>query len=351
MMSEQQRETFLQNYFSDPRSIAMLFIVCGFIATLTHLFNQIGLLINFGFSLGFGVPISVLESYFRTRKNPWPDMVINVVSVVLGCFIGIIGVYSFLVLGEYVPFGYFGPLLFVNFAIAMFFSASAFYIFWSRYRNQTLTMALQSEQLKAAENENLRQKAENRLLQAQMEPHFLFNTLANIQSLIDIDQAMAKRMIGDLSSMLRAAMNNSSRDGCSLSQELDLVRAYLNIQKVRFGDRLRVKESIDPMLLNVPVLPMLIQPLVENSVKHATEKAMSEITISLSVQVEDGQVQVCVQDDGDNSDGSTQGNGLSLNNIRQRLTNRYGDQASLNSRSTDTGWRTDIFFPMNVAEE
>lgn len=350
-MTDVKRKKFLEEYFSNPRSIVLLFVVCAFIAVCTHLFNQLGLLINFGFSLGFGIPISLLESFLRTRRRPWPDMVINVVSVVGGCLIGIVLVYSFLVFNGYIPFGFFGPLLFINFAIAMFFSASAFYFFWSLYRTQALTLALQAEKLKAAESENMRQTAENRLLQSQMEPHFLFNTLANIQSLIDFDSEQAKQTVADLSNMLRAAMTNASRDRCQLDQELELVRAYLNIQKVRFGDRLKVTEHIDPTLLNEPVLPMLVQPLVENSVKHAAEASMQSVTIEIIVRQDDGLLKIEVVNDGGQTEPNLTGNGISLNNIRQRLELQFGSQASLHSQPTENGWRSRLTLPMSEQKE
>lgn len=345
-MSRESRETFLQNYFSDVRSIGMLFLVCALIAILTHLFNQIGLLVNFAFSLSFGVPISLLESFLRTRRRPFSDRVINVLSVAIGCCVGMVFVYSYLVWAGHIEFGYIGPMLFINFAIAFMFSASAFYFFWAQYRTQSLTLALRSEQLKAAEHDSLRQQAENRLLQSQMEPHFLFNTLATVQSLIDIDAQQAKHMIGDLSSMLRASMSNASRDQCPLSQEIALVHAYLNIQKVRFGDRLHVRVHIDEHLNTVPIMPMLIQPLVENSVRHAAEGSMQAVTVHLDVREMDGRIRIRVTDDGSGSSTSAAGNGLSLQNIRQRLSNRYGESGTLESGATETGWLSELCFPI-----
>ncbi|EAR07537.1 sensor histidine kinase [Reinekea blandensis] len=350
-MSTDTRETFLHNYFSDLRSIGLLLLVCALIAVLTHLFNQIGWLVNFGFSLSFGIPISILESFLRTRSWGLSDRTINLLSIIIGCIIGMVAVYSYLVWAGHIPFGYFGPLLFVNFAIAFMFSAAAFYFFWSQYRTQSLTLALQAEQLKVAENNSLRQQAENRLLQAQMEPHFLFNTLATVQSLIDIDAQQAKYMIGDLSNILRASMSNASRDDCLLSQELELVHAYLSIQRVRFGDRLRVEERVDSSLLDETMMPMLIQPLIENSVRHAAEGAMQPVTIELDISAQQGVLKIEIADNGAGSSATHNGHGLSLTNIRQRLNNRYGDQATLQSGPTEQGWRSVIRFPMQPETE
>jgi len=341
-----QPQTFWRGYFAHKKSIVMLVLVCFFIAILTNLFNQIGLLVNMGFSLCFGVPISMLETFFRTRKNPMHDTLINVLAVLLGCAFGTFCVYGFLVWQEYIPFGYFGELFLVNFGIAFIFSTAAFYFFWSRYRNQELTLALKDQQLKAAELQNLRQRAENRLLQSQMEPHFLFNTLANIQTLVDMDPKSAKAMIADLSLMLRSSLKNSSQDSCSLEQELSLVRAYLSIQSVRVGERLHIKEDIDESLLAINIIPMIMQPLVENSIKHGVEKSIGDVFLTIKVACENECLILEIADNCSGTKESGTGLGISLNNIRQRLSNRYSDRATLVSEKQISGWQNKITIPL-----
>ena len=339
--------TFWDGYFSNRKSIVMLVGVCFLIAILTNLFNHLGLGVNMVFSLCFGVPISMLETFLRTRKKPMQDWLINILSVLLGCLLGTCCVYGYLVWAGYVPFGYFGQLFFVNFGIAFIFSAAAFYFFWSRYRNQELTLALKDQQLKAATLENLRQQSENRLLQSQMEPHFLFNTLANIQTLVDMDPKGAKTMIADLSLMLRSSLKNSSQDSCTVEQELALVRAYLSIQRVRIGERLKIQEDIDPALLGCELIPMIMQPLIENAIKHGVEKSIGNARIFISVRRDSEQLAIEITNQCIDPKNTVEGNGISLKNIEQRIVNRYGNSAAFSSQKQQSGWQNLITIPLN----
>ncbi|WP_196160596.1 sensor histidine kinase [Reinekea sp. G2M2-21] len=349
--SADQTQGFWHAYVSNPKSLLMLVVVCCVIAFITNLLNQLGMITNIGFSFCFGFPISMIETFLRTRRQPLPDWAINLISLVVGSLFGTSCIYGYIVYVGIVPFGFFGRLFFVNLGVAFAFSAAAFYFFWFRYRNQTLTLALRDQQLKAAELENLKQQAENRLLQSQMEPHFLFNTLANIQSLIDIDPTLAKGMVADLSHMLRASLKNSSQDQCSIDQELALVRAYLAIQQVRIGDRLQVIESIDTAVLPVSIPPMIIQPVIENAIKHGVEKSVGTSTIQLSIQQHGNALEIDVTDNCASKHTTQSGLGISLKNIRQRLDNRYGDAARLNSEATEHGWRTLIEIPLPDKQE
>jgi LytS/YehU family sensor histidine kinase len=237
--------------------------------------------------------------------------------------------------------------LVINFAFGLAFSIIAFYFFWTRYRNQSLTLELRNQQLKASESDNLRQQAENRLLQSQLEPHFLFNTLANIQSLIDIDSDLAKTMISDLSSMLRATLKNTSRNKCTVAQELSLVQAYIGIQKVRIGEKLDVVEKIDENTLALEIPPMIIQPLVENSIKHGIDRSVSKATIELKTLISGNELIISVCDNCIAKGTDKSGHQISVSNISKRLQNTYGEQASLLSEKSDPGWSSVIRIPLS----
>jgi sensor histidine kinase YesM len=318
---------------------------------MTNALNGMGYGWNVLFSFCYGFPISLIETFLRTRPKPASEATINFLSVALGSVVGTVVVYTYLIKKEIIPIGEISWELILNFGFGFSISAIAFYFFWSRYRNQSLTLALRDQQLKAAELENLKQQAENRLLQSQMEPHFLFNTLANIQSLIDIDADMAKGMINDLSQMLRASLKNSSQDQCTVNQEMALVRAYLNIQSVRIGDRLTVEETIEVDASHRKIIPMIIQPLLENSIKHGVEQCVGNCTIELSAYVTKQALIIKVEDNCASATSSTPGHGLSLNNIQTRLTNTYGNQAKLISEKTDLGWFTQVTIPFIAAED
>jgi len=342
---------FWDALLSDPRSLGMLLVVCAVIAFITNAVNDSGYLINVMFSLSFGIPISMIETFLRTRKKPLNDILINVLSLALGCIFGSAVVYGYLVKLGIMPFGYFGSLLYLNFGVGFFFSAIAFYFFWSRYRNQTLTLALREQQLSSSKSESLRQQAENRLLQSQMEPHFLFNTLANIQSLIDVDPVAAKNMIADLSIMLRSTLKNTTQNECSLNQELAIVRAYLSIQKIRIGDRLKVYESIAEQAGEVKIPPMIIQPLVENCIKHGVEHVVGDADISIDIVIEAERLVITVQDNCNAKKTGNSGHGISLKNISQRLLNKYGKKAEIISDSNEYGWCSKLSLPLKVDGE
>jgi sensor histidine kinase YesM len=338
-------------YTSNVRSIGFLIVVCSVIALATNFINEVGYWQNLIFSFCYGFPISLIETQMRLWRRPLPDYLINIISVLIGSFIGTSVVYSYLVKNNIVPFGEMSALLIFNFGFGFAISAAAFYFFWSRYRNQALTLALRDQQLKAAELENLKQQAEYRLLQSQMEPHFLFNTLANIQSLIDIDAHAAKNMVSDLSQMLRASLKYSSQEFCTVEQEINLVRAYLGIQSIRMGERLIINESIAEDALACSIIPMVIQPLVENSIKHGVEKSTGTCTIELVVNMEGEKIDICVSDDCKSALASNPGHGISLKNINQRIHSRFGDAATLTSEQTEQGWSTRISLPIQQSEE
>lgn len=345
-MTTRKKPSALKNYFSEIKSLAILLVVCTVVATFFNFLNDLGFWINVGFSLGFGIPITLIETVLRTYFRKLSELIISLISVFGGCSVGMVIVYAYLVSIGVFPFGEVSLIFFLNFAIALGVSGLSFYLFWSQYRNKTLALALKTEQLKAAENANLRQQAENRLLQTQMEPHFLFNTLATVQTLIDIDPPAAKQTIGDLSGILRAAMSNAERDECLLEEELAIVRAYLNIQSLRFGDRLIVEENIDESTLKAAVLPMTIQPLVENSIRHAVEHALKPVTVQITIKRTDEALTIVVTDNGEHDSPQSKGNGVSVVNIQKRLKNRFGENAHFTSTAAKPGWRSEFKIPV-----
>ncbi len=341
---------FIVTYFTNIKTLILMLIVCVVIALVNNYFNKTGLLANIGFSFSYGFPISMLETFFYLRFTHWPERRKNLASILIGCVVGTVFVYGYLVYSGTVSFGDFGPTVSINFGFGLTLAVVAFYFFWSRYRNQELQLELRDQQLKMSELETLRVQAENRLLQSQMEPHFLFNTLANIQSLVDIDAGNAKLMIGELSNMLRAALRYSAEDTCGFSQELELVRAYLKIQKMRIGERLIVEEDISERAESARVVPMLLQPLVENAIRHGVEKNPKPTTLSIVVSVDDDVLTIEVKDNAPALPASP-GHGLSLSNIKKRLLNQFGDRAALMTANDPNGWRSTVQMPFRRNQE
>ena len=189
-----------------------------------------------------------------------------------------------------------------------------------------------------AEAEQLkRQLAEARVanIQAQVEPHFLFNTLASIDHLIQTDPAKASQMQKNLIALLRAAMPNlresPQQSLGTLGQELDMVRPYLEIQKIRMEERLDSHMDVPQGLWSAELPPMMLQSLVENAIKHGIEPKAEGGRLQIQAQVRDGRLEIEVSDTGVGlnrapSDAST---GTGLQNIRERLQLHYGAQARL----------------------
>jgi two-component system LytT family sensor kinase len=189
-------------------------------------------------------------------------------------------------------------------------------------------------QIKLEEQERLLLHARMEALQNQMNPHFLFNTLNSISSLVRFDPEMAREVISKLATILRRLLSNSD-SFVPLREELEFIDNYLDIEVVRFGnDKLRVVKELDPASLDVMVPSMLLQPLVENSIKHGLSSMVEGGSIYLRSRLSDSLLVIEVEDNGvgmaatQPSDmRSTQGAGIGMANISERLQMLYGDTA------------------------
>lgn len=193
---------------------------------------------------------------------------------------------------------------------------------------------LQRETERAARTDALRVRAQIQALESRLSPHFLFNALHSSLSLVRRDPERAERSIERLGDLLRYAVDGDRGPGeeeVTLERELEMVDAYLELEELRLGDRLRVERSVDPETLGVPLPPLSVQPLVENAVQHGIAESTEGGTVTLSATVEDGDLVVAVRDDGPGADPesvwSSEGMGLRL--VRERLDLLYGEAASL----------------------
>lgn len=166
------------------------------------------------------------------------------------------------------------------------------------------------------------------VLQAQIEPHFLFNTLANVRRLCEVDPERGRRMLGSLLDYLRAALPAMRRSATGLAQEFELVRAYLSVLQHRMGERLRFNVQLSDRLADAPIPPLILPTLVENAIRHGLAPLPEGGTISVSAVREDGQVVVRVADDGAGFQGAS-GSGVGLANTRARLSALFGSAAGL----------------------
>jgi signal transduction histidine kinase len=189
--------------------------------------------------------------------------------------------------------------------------------------------ARQQEQIAAAGR--LIAEARLRALQAQIEPHFLYNTLANVVSLIDSQPAKARRMLERFIDYLRASLSASRAEHATLQGELDLAGAYLDVLGVRMEGRLRWRFDVDPAISALPIAPMLLQPLVENAIMHGIEPKLEGGEIVVRARLEDGLLclEVCDSGLGLRTAPPRPGGGVGLSNLRERLRQLYGPAAQL----------------------
>jgi two-component sensor histidine kinase len=199
----------------------------------------------------------------------------------------------------------------------------------------------QVEQQKRLESDALRVRSELSALRSQLNPHFLFNALHSVTALVSIDPQKAESALLDLSTMLRYALAShadATKDEVSLREELDFTEAYLALEALRLGSRLRVERDIAADTLNCALPSLTLQPLVENAIKHSISTRAAGGTLKISTREEDGMLVVRVADDGDAEvPNLAQSSGVGLKSILRRLDLFYRNTASMQiqSRSPD----------------
>jgi len=193
-------------------------------------------------------------------------------------------------------------------------------------------------------------EAQLRLLQGQIEPHFLFNTLANVQSLIDYDAPRAKQMLEAFTDYLRASLGQLRDGNSTLGAELDMAQSYLQLLQIRMNERLsfQIEASAEARAAVLP--PLLLQPLIENAIHHGLEPKVEGGRVLIRAQVIRGRLEVQVDDDGLGLDaprrpGRKAGAGLALGNIRARLQSLYPHNASLQLTQQAVGTLATLTLP------
>ncbi|MFO1396736.1 MAG: histidine kinase [Burkholderiales bacterium] len=194
--------------------------------------------------------------------------------------------------------------------------------------------------------------AKLQLLHAQVEPHFLYNTLGSAKYLVRSDPAGAEKIIDNLILYLRHSLPRLDNALTTLGEELDRVRAYLEIMQIRMGARLGTQLSVPDALKSVPFPTMMLQTLVENAIKHGLEPKSGGGTIWVLAQEKGDRVAVTVADDGIGLSGATAGSGIGLRNVRERLKLAYGAEAAFDiAVNFPTGVAATITVPKAGAKE
>jgi two-component system sensor histidine kinase AlgZ len=194
----------------------------------------------------------------------------------------------------------------------------------------------------------LARDAELRALKAQVNPHFLFNSLNSISALTTSDPAKAREMCVLLGDFLRRTLGLGEKAAIPLEEELSLIRAFLAVEKVRFGARIQMEENIDKEALSIPVPPLLLQPLIENAVVHGIANLVEGGYIRLGIHSHNGTVSIDVENSFDPDAPAKRRSGVGLANVRQRLQTRYGNLASFAVKTEGDSFRVALTLPAEL---
>jgi hypothetical protein len=201
------------------------------------------------------------------------------------------------------------------------------------------------EERRAADLRTLAREAELQALRERLNPHFLFNSLNSIAALVAERPEEARSMCALLADFLRTTLGMSERSSIPLRDELALARRYLAIERVRFGDRLTVTENVDTSTLDVPVPPLLLQPLFENAVKHGIGARLEGGVLALVTRRSGGRVSIVVENPADAGTEKPAGTGLGLANVKRRVAACWGDAGHVGARLHDGLFRVEIELP------
>ena len=309
-----------------PRNIAIVALFCTMIATgvsfASH--GRFWESMIHSFAIGFSIflPIDLTRRLFGGDARPprVPLLALIGLCIVAGFFVG--NALAGAITGRPI----FGERVFMSIAVTAFAGVVINWYFYNRERVALLNAGAAEARLK--------------LLQAQIEPHFLFNTLANLHSLIASDPARAQKMLEHLNDYLRATLDATRRDRETLAEEFTLLRGYLEVQKIRMDRRLEFSMTLPPELANVAIPPMLLQPLVENAIKHGLEPKIEGGRIDVSAFRKNRSIEIQVVDSGlgnGMTNGITAGTGVGLANVRERLAAAYGSEGILTVKDNATG--------------
>jgi Histidine kinase len=237
-----------------------------------------------------------------------------------------------------------GPLI-----VTILACAFGTFMFWNRSKIAQLQAEAEGEKARAAAVEKQALQAQLQMLQAQIEPHMLFNTLANLQGLIAVDAVRAQQMLDQLIQYLRATLASSRSEQASLAHEFTLMEAYLGLMSVRMGARLSYALELPEELRGFMIPPMLLQPLVENAIRHGLEPKVDGGSIHVRAAREADVLKLCVADTGLGLDAAPASSGtrVGVANVRERLGAMYGERASFTlTRNTPSGVIAKIEIPL-----
>ena len=193
----------------------------------------------------------------------------------------------------------------------------------------------------------LAQSAELKALRMQINPHFLFNSLNSINALVSQNPEKAREMTTLLADFFRKSLQFGSKETITLEEELSILNNYLDIEKIRFGDRLKIEKTIDPAVLPIPVPPLLLQPLLENAIKHGISNTIHGGTVKILMEKMQNRIFITLENPIEEADAQViKGAGMGLQIVRKRLNTIFGSNGDVQIFKEGSTFRTILFFPV-----
>jgi LytS/YehU family sensor histidine kinase len=295
----------------------------------------------FGAALCYGIYLSLRA--LRERNFGWQTAVGAALAFASACLHAVLNNLMFADLTP-APKVLTDPARFLYTAMYWFW----FYFCWTTaYLALSYSITVQEQERHTAELAVMAQEAQNRALRYQINPHFLFNTLNAIAALVRDAPAKAEEMVVRLSDFFRRSLAINPMEDVTLAQEVDLQRLYLDIERTRFPDRLRFEVALADGVADARVPALLLQPLVENAVKHGVARAEGPTCIRIAARLHGAVLEVVVENDARSPGAGSSGEKVGLRNVAERLRSRFGDAADLVSGPiAEGGFRNTLRIPL-----
>ena len=297
---------------------------------------------------GIGISLWYPFKYFNTGESRIPAVISNLVisgAIAIALWVLITKLFDSFIIPEKNGFqAYWDATFPYRIGTGVFIYALivlAYYLFVSLSN-------LSEKNAKEARLESLVKETELKMLRSQINPHFLFNSLNSVSSLTITDPDKAREMVIKLSDFMRYALSKKDEQPVSLRSELENLRLYLEIEKVRFGDRLSTEEHIDEKCLEIKMPVMLLQPLYENAIKHGVYESTEMVSIKTTVSCKEGYLEIVISNNYDLLPSPVKGTGTGLLNVSRRLDLVYGKNASIKSSKENGIYSVTLFIPAEV---
>ncbi len=327
--------------------LAILFIQLIYLSTDIGLTASIadGLVFTFLLAL-FGIPLWYPARYIPIEKNSALKILLShgigaLITTTLWILAGYFLMVSVIGIKDDYPAFLYSTLAWRIFIGILFYS-----LFISFYYMIVYYLGFHEREIKEAELKSLVTEAELRSLKFQINPHFIFNSLNSMSALTEIDPPRAKQMIIKLADFLRFILKTNELEKNKLSDELKNISLYLDIEKVRFEDKFEYVEEVKKGCGEIEIPSMILQPLFENSIKHAVYETLDKVVLKLSCETTDEYLKIIVENNYDETDIIKKGAGVGLKNINERLKLIYRQDNLLNINSKNGIFKVTLFIPI-----